>query len=203
MPIKNIIFDLGGVLLNIDYNKTILAFNELGIGNFEEMYSQYKISPLFEQLETGALSEEDFYEAIRRALSTSVTDTYIRNAWNAMLLDFRINSLQLLAKLKAQYNIFLFSNTNAIHHRAFHQKLFQQTGENKLDDYFHKAYYSNEIGLRKPHRESFEYVLSDAGLQAAETLFIDDSINNFETAKNMGLHTHHLLPGETIEILNL
>ena len=89
MAIKNIILDLGGVLINIDYHKTIKAFNALGILNFDEMYSQLNANTLFESLETGQISEEDFYLAIKKIAPIELTNQQIQTAWNALLLDFR------------------------------------------------------------------------------------------------------------------
>lgn len=202
MQIKNIIFDLGGVLLNIDYNKTIQAFNKIGIPHFDQMYSQSTANPLFEKLETGKITEDDFYAELKKLAPQNITNSDIQNAWNEMLLHFRQKSLMYLTTLKPKYKIFLLSNTNSIHLTAFKQIFTKETGRLSLDAYFHKAYYSNIIGLRKPHKESFEFVLSDAGIQAQQTLFIDDSINNIIAAKSLHLQVHHLLPHQTIEELN-
>lgn len=201
MPIKNIIFDLGGVLLNIDYNKTIQAFNQLGIADFDKMYSQSTANLLFENLETGKITEEDFYAELKKVLPPNITNVDIKNAWNTMLLDFRQESLAYLITLKEKYKIFLLSNTNHIHLTAFRELFTRQTGRKSLDDYFDKVYYSNIIGLRKPYKEAFEYVLNDAGIRADETLFIDDSINNIIGAQPVNLHIHHLQPHEKIEEL--
>lgn len=199
MPIKNIIFDLGGVLLNIDYNKTIQAFKQLGILHFEKMYSQYTANPLFEHLETGKVSEKEFYEEIKKALPPTTTTAQIQNAWNSMILDFREQSLERLLQLKNKYNVFLLSNTNAIHVNAFQQLFSRQIGNPPFEDYFHKIYYSHQVGLRKPHKTIFEYVLADAQITPEKTLFIDDSVNNITTAKQLDFHTHCLLNTEKIE----
>jgi HAD superfamily hydrolase (TIGR01509 family) len=201
--IKNIIFDLGGVLLNIGYNNTSIAFKNLGIENFDEMFSQFKSDALFEKLETGNISEDDFYKAIKQVSPVPLTDKEINTAWDAMLLDFRIDSLNFLETLSSKYNLYLLSNTNAIHHRAFAITYQIETGKISLDDYFIKAYYSHIVGLRKPNADIYEFVLADGNMNAAETLFIDDSINNIETANKLGLKTHHLLSEERIENLGL
>jgi HAD superfamily hydrolase (TIGR01509 family) len=201
--IKNIIFDLGGVLLNIGYNNTSIAFKNLGIENFDEMFSQFKSNDLFEKLETGNISEDDFYKEIKKASPVPLTDKEINVAWDAMLLDFRIDSLNFLETLKDKYNIYLLSNTNAIHHRAFAITYQLETGKVSLDDYFIKAYYSHIVGLRKPNADIYEFVLADGNMKREETLFIDDSINNIETAIKLGLKTHHLLAEERIENLGL
>ena len=200
--LKNIIFDLGGVLLNIDYQKTKLSFEELGFNEFDKMYSQYSADMLFSELETGKVSNENFLDYLVKAGDGKITSQQITRAWNAMLLDFRLASLDFLEGLSRKYKLYLLSNTNAIHLQAFNEIFKKETGKPSLDAYFTKAYYSNDIGYRKPNEDIFEFVLKDAGIIAGETLFIDDSYNNIETAKKMGFETHLLLAGEKIEDLN-
>jgi HAD superfamily hydrolase (TIGR01509 family) len=197
--IKNIIFDLGGVLLNIDYHKTIRAFQNLGINNFEEMYSQRTADKLFEDLETGKISEEEFYKRIIDLTNGQVTDVQIKTAWNTILLDFRPKSIAFLEKLAVSHKLYLLSNTNIIHQKAFEKLAAETLGGKRLNDYFITAYYSHRVHLRKPHTEIYAFVLNDAGIKAAETLFIDDSEINMTAPKQLGIHTHLLLPGETIE----
>lgn len=201
--IKNIIFDLGGVLLDIDYQRTIDAFKKLGIENFEEMFSQFKADELFEKLETGDITEADFYSAIKSRTNAKISNAEIEIAWNALLMDFRTESLQFLEKLSKSYKLYLLSNTNSIHLKCFKQLFVEQTRKPLLDEYFIKAWYSNEVGLRKPHASIFQFVLDDENLVAEETLFIDDTLMNIEGALKLGFKTHHLLPTEKIEIINL
>jgi glucose-1-phosphatase len=203
LKIKNLILDLGGVLIDIDYQKTANAFKNMGLIQFDEMYSQFSSNKLFEKLETGRISNPDFYTALQEILPVPITETRIEAAWNAMLLHFRLKSLQALEALSSKYGLYLLSNTNSIHHTAFSKRFTEETGKPLLDGYFTKAYYSHQIGLRKPNADIYTYVLQDANLNAAETLFIDDSINNIEGAAALGIHTHHLLPNESIEILGL
>lgn len=197
--IKNLLFDLGGVLLNIDYNKTADAFKKLGVQQFDELYSQSGANHLFEELETGKISDDDFYNAIQQYCYPSTTKEQLETAWNAILLNFRITSIEYLSGLKEKYNIYLLSNTNSIHLKAFDKIFEEEIGNASLDDYFIKAYYSHKIHLRKPYPLTYQFVLDDAGIYAKETLFIDDSIVNIEGAKEAGLEVHHLLPGQKIE----
>lgn len=199
--LKNIIFDLGGVLLNIDYNKTKLSFEELGFNDFNNMYTQYSADMLFSDLETGKISNEKFYDYLVKKAGGKIDQQQINRAWNAMLLDFRQESLEFLEQLSQKYTLYLLSNTNAIHLAAFNVIFTRETGKESLNTYFTKAYYSNQIGLRKPNTDVFDFVLQDAGIKSEESLFIDDSFNNIETAKKMGFKTHLLLPGEKIEEL--
>ena len=201
--IKNIIFDLGGVLLNIDYNKTSEAFKNLGIKNFDELFSQFKADELFEKLETGNITEDNFYQSIQKYSKLPLEVTDIKAAWNMMLLDFRKDSISFLESISDKYNLFLLSNTNSIHYTAFQQILQKETGKRELDIFFKKSYYSHLIKMRKPYPATYNFVLNDSSLIAKETLFIDDSINNIEAAKKLGILTYHLLPEERIEKINL
>ena len=201
--IKNIIFDLGGVLLNINYHKTADAFKRLGVHQFDELYSQANANHLFEALETGEIAEENFYQSILPYCSPNTTTGQVTSAWNAMLLDFRQESLNVLEFLKDKYNLFLLSNTNSIHLAAFNQTLRKETGKTSLDGYFIKSYYSHVIQLRKPYVATYQWVLNDGNMIAAETLFIDDSIKNIEGAKEAGIKTHLLLTTESIGDLKL
>ena len=199
---KNIIFDLGGVLLDLDFQRSITAFEKLGLKNFEGMFSQFKADELFEKLETGDLAEADFYSLIKKRTEKHITNEEIEHAWNALILHFRTESLEFLEKLSINYKLYLLSNTNSIHLKYFKKLFTKETGKPLLDEYFVKAWYSNEVGLRKPGAQIFEFVLQDENLIAAETLFIDDTWINIETAHKMGFKTHHLLPNERIELLD-
>ena len=167
------------------------------------MYNQFSANELFENLETGKITDEQFYDKLIEASNLPIDKSDIRNAWNAMLLEFREESLVKLEELADRYNIYLLSNTNHIHWLAFDQLFKERAGKDSLDDYFKKAWYSHKIGYRKPNADIYEYVLKDAGILAEDTLFIDDSINNIEAAQQLGIHTHHLIAGERIENLGL
>ena len=199
--IKNIIFDLGGVLLNIDTNKTTHAFKELGFTDFESMYTMLKANNVFDGLETGHITENDFYRYMLEVADNRVSREQVTKAWNAMLLDFRTDSLAFLKQLRPRHKLFLLSNTNNIHKQAFDAILMDQTGISSLDEFFDKAYYSQHVGFRKPGAEIFEFVLKDAGIIATETLYVDDLFPNIETARSLGFKTHLLLPEEKIEDL--
>ncbi len=196
--IKNIILDLGGVVINIDYQLTIVAFEKLGITNAREFYSQQQQTNLFDLLETGNISDESFRDEIRKFAQKNLSDEAIDNAWNAMLLDFPPSRLEILKLLKSKYKTFLLSNTNSIHYRAYTQTLKTKFGKDDLSDYFHKEYYSHLIKRRKPNPETFRFVINDQNLQLHDTLFIDDSKQHILGAQSVNLQTHHLV-GETLE----
>lgn len=186
-------------MLDIDYNLTTQAFHRLGYPHFEEMYSQYNANLLFEKLETGHLSEETFYAAMQAIPAVEPSRDEITAAWNAMLLHWRIETLEFLNSLKEKYDLYLLSNTNIIHKRAFEKLLEEETNLKHLDPLFRKAYYSHLVGLRKPGKEVFEFVIGDAGILPAETLFIEDSYNNLDVAKRLGFQGFLLQRNKRVE----
>ena len=190
--IRNIIFDLGGVILNIDFDRAADAFRNLGLKDFEQLYSKAVQSDLFDMLEKGKIKEQDFRQEMRKLSGIKMSDAEIDAAWNALLLDFPPARLQLLQDLKKHYRTFLLSNTNRIHADSYNQDLRENHSIDGLEALFEKVYYSHDIGLRKPAADSFELVLRDAGLQAAETLFIDDSLPNIEAAGQLGMQTLYI-----------
>ena len=200
--IRSVIFDLGGVLLDIDFKLTEKAFEEIGVTNFHQFFSQFHSNDLFKKLETG-MEDELFYQDFRAATGLQLSNEQIRDAWNALLLDFRTESLAVLPKLKTKYQLYLLSNTNEIHLQEFQRRYNVLSPQSSFDELFDAAYYSHRIGHRKPNASAFEFVLEKHGLLAAETLFIDDSLNNIEAAQALGLQTVHLLPGMKVEELGL
>jgi FMN phosphatase YigB (HAD superfamily) len=196
--IKNIIFDFGGVIINIDYHLTIKEFQKLGIPDFELFFTQHHQEPWFDLLDKGGISGEQFVAEIKKYLPPSVSNDRIISAWNAMLLDFPSSHIELLNKLKTQYRIFLLSNTNEIHLEYYFGKLKEWYGINDMSPFFEKEYYSHIIGKRKPDTEIFEIVLSENGLKPDETLFIDDNIQNTESAVKCGIRSFFLQKPVTI-----
>jgi HAD superfamily hydrolase (TIGR01509 family) len=196
--IRHIIFDLGGVLLNIDYRLTEQAFTELGIQNFGELYSQARQTDLFDRFETGHIPEEEFIEGLQKMANMELGRESVVHAWNAMLLDFPVRRMELLQQLRLHYDLILLSNTNSIHEIAFNKILMDARGVS-LGMFFDKVYLSHRIGLRKPTEEVFRKILDDTGFRPEETLFIDDSIQHVEGARRLGIQAIHLEKGMTIE----
>ena len=189
---KNIIFDLGGVLINLNYSLTADAFTQLGIKEFHDLFSQAKQTDLFDLYEKGLISSTEFRKRVKKLLNTTISDEKIDNAWNAMLLDFPVERLEFLKKVKSKHRTFLLSNTNDIHIQKINQDLQQHHAIADLSNHFEKVYLSYEINMRKPDAEIFEFVLKENGLLAHETLFIDDSAQHIATAKQLGIHTYWL-----------
>ena len=190
MTIKNIIFDLGGVLLNIDFHATINAFKELGVTRFDEFFTQAKQNQLFDRLDKGAVTPEAFRDEIRAASGINISDAVFDRAWNAMLLDYPPQKIPLLEHSRKHYRTFLLSNTNAIHFPAYTEELKRVHGYESLEQLFEKQYLSHEIGMRKPDVETFAWVLAQNGLKGSETLFFDDTLQHVEGARKAGLNAY-------------
>ncbi len=201
--IKNLLFDLGDIFLTIEYQKTVEAFTNLGVINFPEFYSPTHDSSLFDLLETGKIEPDDFFKLLRKEAHISASDYEIKSAWNAMLIDFPDERIDWLSNIKLKYKVYLFSNTNIIHYNAFSEIFANHNRPYKFDDLFIKAYYSHELGLRKPFAESYLKILREQHIKPEETLFIDDILKNIDGAKAVGLQTEHLQFPKTVLDLNL
>lgn len=180
-------------MLDIDANRSIHAFQNLGLTDVIKPGGWGYHHQVFLDMEQGLLTEDEFRDGVRQLLPNYVDDETIDRAWCAMLIDFPPQRVQLLQQLQKKFQLYLFSNTNSIHISHFHG-LFKQEFGFPLSGLFIKDYYSNEIQIRKPAVESYQFVLDDAGLNPAETLFIDDSDKNIEGAKKTGMHALWLKP---------
>src|SRR5580698_7230897 len=179
--IKNIIFDLGGVIINLDNRRTEEAFTALGVKNFRDYFGHGFAASFFSDYEIGKINDQEFIGALRRLGGLSqVPEQTIVNGWNALLLDFPPERIRLIGELRKTYRLFLFSNTNALHLAALRRIYAGAFGAGSLDDHFEKTYYSHLLGMRKPDRGSYEHILHENRLNAAETLFVDDAIVNVE-----------------------
>jgi len=197
--IKTIIFDLGDVLLNINYQLTIIEFAKFGVKNADSFYSKKVQTNLFNEIETGKISVDSFLKSLQKETENASTNE-LRNAWNSMLLDLPKERIELLKKLKQDFPIYLLSNTNSIHISEFRKKL----GETKYQEFynlFDKVYYSHEIGFRKPNKDAFQLILDENNIKANEVLFIDDSPQHIEGANKLGIQTHHLSDTEEVATL--
>ena len=193
---KTIIFDLGAVILNINYQNTIDEFTKLGVNNAATLYSKKVQTNLFNQIETGMISSDEFLKALQKE-TKNANINQVEKAWNAMLLDLPEERIQLIEKLKNNYSIYLLSNTNAIHIDAIKKQL----GKRKWLAFcklFDKMYLSHELGLRKPDVKIFEYILKEQKIKAEEVFFIDDSPQHIASAKKLGISCHHLLDSEDV-----
>lgn len=190
--IKNIIFDFGGVLVDLDRRKCIDAFLRIGAGAIAGYVDECRQEDLFHDLEVGNIGVAEFCEAVRRACpGCTATDADICDAWNALLAGIPRYRLERLAALRGEYRLALLSNTNPIHWSKSVSDYFTQCGLT-VNDYFGNIYLSYEMHMLKPDAEIFRKVLDDSGMNAGETLFIDDSAANCEGAKRLGINVMHI-----------
>lgn len=185
--IQNVIFDLGGVIINLDQSRTIEAFSRASDISFRGIYDG-KDQELFHAFEMGKVSPVEFYKEIRRQIGFKGSEIELANAWNTMLLDVPEERLEALVEMKHNYNTFLLSNTNEPHIEAIELELENEHGIKNFDDYFDKVYYSCRIGMRKPDKEIFELVLNGNKLKPEETVFIDDSPQHVKAAGELGIN---------------
>lgn len=187
---ENVIFDYGGVLLNIDYNRTVDALSKLSPkGDASLLYTKKKQVNFFDMLETGKISELEFLDTLAKELciDTALVED-IKSAWNSMLLELREERVKFVQALSQEKNIYMLSNINQIH-EDFLKVYLRNIKQEHFYDIFKKVYFSHKVGLRKPDAEIFEYVIADSNLDKNKTIFIDDSLQHIEGARGFGLAT--------------
>ncbi|GCB37265.1 HAD family hydrolase [Bacteroides faecalis] len=193
--IKNLLIDLGGVLINLDRQRCIDNFKKLGCEHVEDLLNFYHQQGIFMQQEKGMITSAEFRNGVREMMGKTLSDQQIDTAWNSFLVDIPTYKLELLLKLREKYVVYLLSNTNAIHWKwvcenAFPYRTF------KVEDYFEKTYLSFEMRMIKPEMEIFKAVIEDADIDPKETFFIDDSDINCKMAQKLGISTYTPKAGE-------
>ncbi len=199
--IDNIIFDLGGVILEIDLEIIKKGFAKLGFNKNEPGIELFKHNPIFNKFEKGEIEPKVFREEIRKACPKDFTDEQFNEIWNSVLINYPKENIELLKSLQNKYKTFLLSNTNEIHYNFYTEMLNKEFGIKNLDSLLYKAYYSHTSGMRKPDNDFFELILNENNLIPEKTLFIDDFIENIETAKSIGIKTLHLTDFKLVKSL--
>lgn len=180
---KAIIFDLGGVIVNLDQDRTIRSFKRLNI-DLDEVNEKL---PIFKEYELGKVNTETFVQTIKAELKGNASDVEISNAWNNMILNVPIDRIEILKQLGKEYKIFILSNTNELHIQEF-KKIFEKDHPDEIwENLFDKIYYSHQINLRKPHLEAWQIILDENNLKPEETIFIDDTRMHFKAAETIGI----------------
>ena len=195
--IKNIIFDLGGVLVDLDFKSAINGLQQAGFANVKEQLQAFDREGIFQKFELGEMTAEEFRSAIRENSTVTLTDEEVDALWNLMLLEIPREKLELILDLRGKYMVYLLSNTNSIHWDYVCKNAFNYRGF-RVSDYFEETFLSYEMHLAKPDKAIFEKVLQDANLLPEETLFIDDSEANCKAAEEVGIHAHHYHIGDDL-----
>jgi putative hydrolase of the HAD superfamily len=197
--VRHLIFDLGGVILDLSIEQTLESFSRLSGIPKQKVQEIFQTSPGFNDYESGKMTDTGFRNYLRDIYRTDSSDQQLDACWNAMLGGIAMEKLHLLQRLKKSYSVYLLSNTNEIHLSYINSMILPKlTGERSLDSYFHKAYYSHRMQKRKPEVEIFEQVLLENQLKASETLFFDDNALNVEGAKLAGLQTVYVTSPDLI-----
>ncbi|MFY0603342.1 MAG: HAD family phosphatase [Flavobacteriaceae bacterium] len=194
--IKNIVFDFGDVFINLDKEATIRELSKLGVSLTQEMYTVYF------DYERGLITTDEFINAFQK-LYPGISKKNFVLAWNAILLDFPLHRMQFIKDLAAskKYRLFLLSNTNELH-ISWIQNDWGLELYNAFKNCFERFYLSHEIYLRKPNKDIYEFVLTKNDLKAEETIFIDDTNENTESAKKIGIKVWNIDP-ETEDVVDL
>lgn len=198
--LKNIIFDLGVVLLDVDYGATIRAFSDLGLENPEMAFSKAIQDDFFQAYEKGLISDHEFLTRLSQRMGGASKES-IRSAWCAMLGELPLKKFQLLQELKREYRLFILSNTNSIHQQHFESTIQNQYGWESFEKLFDYIGYSHRIKQRKPDPDAFITVMKKGGITAGETLFIDDTKGHVEACLRTGLKGLHYQSMEDLERL--
>ena len=199
--IKNIIFDLGGVILDIDENVVYKELEKMGI-DISELAHSKEFMEILSKFDTGIYTAATFRKKTKQFIGQEkMTDQKFDSIWNAMLLDIPRERIEAIEKVKKHYKIFLMSNTNVIHYDLYVRDLQLRFGYNEFDELFNKSYFSFAEHLEKPDPRFFELILDHEHLLPEETLFIDDTAENIEAAKSLGIKTYHISREELVRNL--
>lgn len=193
--IKTLIFDFGGVLIDLDRQRCIDSFVKLGFSDVESLLDICHQHDFFLQHEKGLLNDGEFRAEIRRRISHPVTDVQIDQAWNRFLIGVPAYKLDFLSQLRKRYTLYMLSNTNGIHWHWALEHVFNEEGH-RIEDLFDRIFLSFEMKMVKPDVEIFRRVMDETGLNPSETLFLDDAEVNCRTARSLGIHTYTPQPHE-------
>lgn len=198
--ITTLIFDFGGVIINLDLPECIKNLKKLGAENIETYLSNYGQKDFFLKFEKGEIGIPEFRNEIRKLSNEHVTDNDIDNAWCSFLCDIPVHRLELLEELRKKFKLLLLSNSNPLHIEVSTKNALHGTGIS-IRDYFDACYFSYEMGLAKPDPAIYKALLTDADVTAEECLFLDDGPKNIEIAQTLGIQTHLVTQGENLGFL--
>ena len=181
VPVRAVLFDLGGVLLDVDHQRSFDIWSRHSRLSREQLQSAYRVDDPCQRYETGALEPEGYFAHLREVLALDCDAATVRAGFNAMLAAEIAETVKLLDAIRERVPCYVISNTNAVHvaeiERAFPRLLPR----------FTRVFTSHEIGHRKPQAAAFEHVLREIGVPAGEVLLFDDLVPNIESAKALGM----------------
>ena len=189
---KNLIFDLGDVIVHIDYPTTIAEFQKFALIDFNTIVSYSAQDKIFDLFDKGKVSAQQFRDEMKKYLRPDTTDRAIDFAWNSLIMAYPEKNFELLNELKKRYKVLALSNINPIHLDEIDRVAKQTFGVENFESFFHRAYYSHIAGYRKPEKEFYQMLIKSENINPAETFFVDDKPENVEAAKSLGLRAFQL-----------
>ncbi|MCC8176886.1 MAG: HAD family phosphatase [Bacteroidales bacterium] len=202
-PVKNLLFDLGGVIMDIDRNRCVRAYEALGMKDANEFLGEYKQAGVFAAIEGGQIDIDGFHREMHKLLPAGVTDLQIDEAFGQFLLGIPVERLQALRQLREEgYGIYLLSNTNPVMWNREIRWFFQVEGRER-EDYFDGIVTSFEAKCMKPDAGIFHYAAEHLGINPAETLFFDDSQANVEAARACGYQAELVIPTRGCDLFSI
>ena len=197
MPVKNLLFDFGNVIINIDESKSHAAFHQVLGSSYDVVMKRFSVTKLLKRANTQTVTLKMMCDEIE-TLGVKYQPEQIKSAWNALILDLPEERINLLAKLRRHYNLYMLSNINLLHDEEIERRFQEKYGSNPLRPLFQKMYYSYKIGIAKPDLRAYEKVIQDAGILPEETLFFDDLLENLHAAAQLGFRTQRVTRQEHI-----
>lgn len=185
-PTQALLFDLGNVLIDVDFSRALQAWSAYSLLSFDDMRATFVQDLAYQQHETGDLCARDYFASLRASLKLTASDQQIEDGWNAMLLGEIAQTVDAIRKARARFPCYVFTNTNPTHQKVW------QTRHATLLTAFERVFVSSEMGLRKPHRAAFDYVAHAMGVAAASILFFDDLPENVAAARDAGFQAVHV-----------
>ena len=194
--IKNIVFDLGGVLIDLSHDQAVRRFEEIGVVDAAQLLDTYEQKGIFLEIENGMITADEYCQKLREHTGKDLSYEEIKHAWLGFIVDVPQYKLDHLLKLREHYNVYLLSNTNPIIQEGWARTDQFSAAGRPIGDYFDKMYTSYEVGVTKPDRKIFDYMIADSGLIPSETLFVDDAKSNVEVGRSLGFQTYQPANGE-------
>ena len=182
-----IIFDFGNVLIDLDYPRIIQEFKKVANKNQENIRKLVMDSKILNKFETGQIEPEKFHAAVNQILATDLSESEFERIWNSMLKSITNERMEKVLKIGERFDTYILSNSNITHELAFEAMVVEATGRDSIRDFVKEAYFSHEVGMRKPNQDFYEFVIDDISNYPSRLLFLDDRLDNIEAARSAGM----------------
>ena len=184
--IKALLFDLGGVVIDVDFNQVFTKWAIFSNRGIEEIRSKFSLDHFYKSHEKGEIDITEYFSSLRRTLGIDISDFQFKEGWNSIFKAEIEGMSELLKIAKEKLPLYAFTNSNRVHEKVWSKKISQTLSQ------FQKVFTSSDIGMRKPDPEAFQFVANSIGIELSEIIFYDDSIENIIGARNVGLNVVHV-----------